>query len=241
MVRGMMAGMYQERPSRVPGAVLWSQTAARAGPSRVLPDGCMDLLLLGGRLVVAGPDSTADVGWAVPGSRVSGLRLAPGEGPGFFGVRACEVRDLRVPLADLWPEAAVRELTEQARESGPRALEEAAVGRLRGARSGGPPEPPPGLVPLLGAGAGVAEAARRLGLGERRLHRRCLDAFGYGPKTLARILRFQRAWALLHARGLPRAEAAHRAGYADQAHLAREFRALAGAPVGVVLAEREPR
>jgi AraC-like DNA-binding protein len=57
----------------------------------------------------------------------------------------------------------------------------------------------------------------------------CLDAFGYGLKTLARIRRMRRALALLSA-GTPQAEAAFRAGYADQPHLGREIRALTGAP-----------
>jgi AraC-like DNA-binding protein len=38
----------------------------------------------------------------------------------------------------------------------------------------------------------VRDLAARLGLSERQLRRRCTDALGYGPKTLDRILRFQR-------------------------------------------------
>ncbi|MDV9193596.1 helix-turn-helix domain-containing protein, partial [Streptomyces sp. SR27] len=77
------------------------------------------------------------------------------------------------------------------------------------------------------AGRAVEETAGAVGLGARQLHRRSLDAFGYGPKTLARVLRLQRALALVRD-GVPYAEAALRAGCADQAHLARETRALAG-------------
>ncbi|MFD8985382.1 helix-turn-helix domain-containing protein, partial [Streptomyces sp. NPDC059564] len=51
------------------------------------------------------------------------------------------------------------------------------------------------------------------------------------PRTLGRVLRLQRALALAR-RGLPQAEVAHTAGYADQAHLAREVRALAGTTLG---------
>ncbi|MYS10975.1 helix-turn-helix domain-containing protein, partial [Streptomyces sp. SID6041] len=83
----------------------------------------------------------------------------------------------------------------------------------------------------LAAGRTVADTAEAVGLGARQLHRRSLDAFGYGPKTLARILRLRRALALVLA-GVPQAEAAVRAGCADQAHLAREARALAGMTVG---------
>ena len=72
-----------------------------------------------------------------------------------------------------------------------------------------------------------------MGLNERRLHRRCLAAFGYGPKTLARILRMNRAVDLARA-GTPFATVAVAAGYADQAHLARDVRALAGVPLGLL-------
>ncbi len=66
------------------------------------------------------------------------------------------------------------------------------------------------------------------------MHRRCLTAFGYGPKTLARILRLQRGLALARC-GVPFAETAARAGYADQPHLAREVRDLAGTTLGELL------
>lgn len=66
------------------------------------------------------------------------------------------------------------------------------------------------------------------------MHRRSLTAFGYGPKTLARVLRLQRALALARS-GLPFAETATRSGFADQAHLARDVRELAGMPLGELL------
>ncbi|MEU4665925.1 helix-turn-helix domain-containing protein, partial [Micromonospora chalcea] len=72
-------------------------------------------------------------------------------------------------------------------------------------------------------------------LGARALHRRSLTLFGYGPKTLARILRMRRALDLARA-GAPLAEVAARSGYADQAHLTREVRELAGLPPSRLLA-----
>ena len=41
---------------------------------------------------------------------------------------------------------------------------------------------------------------RALGVSERQLRRRFADAVGYGPKTLARVLRFQRFLALARRR-----------------------------------------
>ena len=70
---------------------------------------------------------------------------------------------------------------------------------------------------------------RKLGLGERTLRRRFEEAFGYGPKTLDRILRFQRFLTLVRDPRAPSAAGlAAEAGYADQAHLIRESRRLAG-------------
>jgi AraC-like DNA-binding protein len=59
------------------------------------------------------------------------------------------------------------------------------------------------------------------------VHRRFLGWVGYGPRTLARVLRLQRAVVLLRS-GRPAAEVAVEAGYADQPHLSREMRALTG-------------
>ncbi|MGB8963584.1 MAG: hypothetical protein WCC38_16715 [Pseudonocardiaceae bacterium] len=57
----------------------------------------------------------------------------------------------------------------------------------------------------------------------------------YGPSVIRRILRFQLALRLT-GQGLPFATVAARAGYADQAHLAREVRALGGVPLGQLVA-----
>ncbi|MER7163197.1 helix-turn-helix domain-containing protein, partial [Streptomyces lydicus] len=99
----------------------------------------------------------------------------------------------------------------------------------------GPPDGRTAAVAAaLARGRPVAEVALSVALSERQLHRLSLDAFGYGPKTLARVLRLVRALDLARAE-VPWAEVAARAGYADQAHLAREVKSLAGAPMGALL------
>ncbi|MFF7948221.1 helix-turn-helix domain-containing protein [Streptomyces griseorubiginosus] len=219
--------MYTERASRLPGAVLWSGD----GAGRVLPDGCMDLLWNDGRLLVAGPDTRAYVTAGAPSTWI-GLRFHPGSAPAFLGVPAYELRDLRVELADLWPAADVRRLRSRiAGAADPAtALEDIALERAA------PADPVlRALVVALDAGRPVGVTADELGLGARQLHRRSLVAFGYGPKTLARILRLQRALALARA-GVPYAEAAARCGFADQAHLARDVRELTGVPLTRLLA-----
>ncbi|MCZ7431149.1 helix-turn-helix domain-containing protein [Streptomyces sp. WMMC1477] len=238
--------MYRERPSTLGGgAVLWTRTAAPvAGPALVLPDGCMDLIWREGDgaagFLVAGPDTRAQTGAERPGTAWTGLRFAPGTGPAVLGVPARELRDQRVPLDALWPGARVRRLTERVTEAADRgeALEELAALDGLAARSRTPEAPGrelhPAVARALAAGRSVADVAREAGLSERQLHRRSLDAFGYGPKTLARILRFQRALERARA-GRPPAEVAAVTGYADQAHLARDVRALAGVPLGTLL------
>jgi methylphosphotriester-DNA--protein-cysteine methyltransferase len=87
--------------------------------------------------------------------------------------------------------------------------------------------------PLVRAAAsGTRRSA--IGIGDRQLRRRFLDAVGYGPKTLERILRFQR---FLMLEGDDLARLALEAGYADQAHLTRECTRLAGLPPAALLAE----
>jgi AraC-like DNA-binding protein len=77
----------------------------------------------------------------------------------------------------------------------------------------------------------IDSLADQLGWSARRLHRRFVDACGYGPKMLQRILRLQRAIRLARAEGRPSvslAGLAGEAGFADQAHMNRDFRALTG-------------
>ena len=108
-----------------------------------------------------------------------------------------------------------------------------AAGRLREA---GPPDPVfRRIADALRDGRPVAAVADKVGWSERQLHRRSLAAFGYGPKTLERVLRMGYALQLSRG-GVPMASVAARAGYADQAHLAREVKALAGVPLGTLLA-----
>ncbi|WP_327233775.1 helix-turn-helix domain-containing protein [Streptomyces sp. NBC_01317] len=252
--------MYDERASRLDGAVVWTKTTqaaqasqapqtkqtetgaggtaerdpAETAPYPVLPDGCMDLLWIGGRLLVAGPDTRAHHS-TVPGTGCAGVRFAPGTAPALLGVPAHELRDRRVELADLWSPAEVRRLTARlaAARDPATALEALALRRAAVA-----PAPDPllrAVVAGLDAGRTVAATADAVGLGARRLHRRSLDAFGYGPKTLARVLRFQRALGFVRA-GMPYAAAAAASGCADQAHLARETRELAGLTLGAYAA-----
>ncbi|MET9594936.1 AraC family transcriptional regulator [Streptomyces sp. NPDC006516] len=225
---------YTEWAARLDGATLWTWSGPRDPARLVLPDGCMDLLWLGGRLMVAGPDTHA-FGPGPSDGGCAGIRFAPGSAPALLGVPAHELRDRRVALDALWPGTEVRELTERVGAAGDPAAALEGIALRRAARTG-PPDPLMAAVASqLRQGRSVAATARAVGLGARQLHRRSLAAFGYGPKTLARVLRLQHALALVRA-GRPYAEAAYAAGCTDQAHLAREMRDLAGTTLGGYLA-----
>lgn len=75
--------------------------------------------------------------------------------------------------------------------------------------------------------ASITEIAREIGWSRRHLAARFRDEFGVTPKEVARLFRFDRARRLAGA-GMPLVQVALAAGYADQAHLCREWRALAG-------------
>lgn len=225
--------MYRELPFDLAGAVVWTKTDPACGPGapptyRVLPDGCLDLIWMDGTIIVAGPDTGPYLGPVQPGSTCVGVRFRPGQGPGAIGLPAAELRDRRLPIAQVWPAAAVRRLTailDAATTDRPAAMAREVARLLRQAR---PVDPRTDAVAArLRAGHPVASTADAVGLGPRELHRMSLAAFGYGPKTLARILRFNRALALART-GVAFATVASTTGYADQAHLSREVRDLAG-------------
>ena len=65
-------------------------------------------------------------------------------------------------------------------------------------------------------------------MSERTLRRRFDESFGYGPKTLDRILRYQRFLRLVRLSQGSTAILAAEAGYSDQPHLVRESQRLAG-------------
>lgn len=73
----------------------------------------------------------------------------------------------------------------------------------------------------------IGALARELGWSRRHLNSRFRSEIGLSPKAAARVIRFERARRLLRSPLRPSlAETAVQCGYVDQAHLARDFRAL---------------
>jgi AraC-like DNA-binding protein len=216
-------------------ACVWVSRPSQVAVGRVLPDACLDIIWDGSRLFVAGPDTGPVPVEPGEAAAYAGVRFQPGNAPGFLGVPASELLDGRYALSDLWGRAAADWLAERlAAAPNPEAAADvldAEVGR----RAPAAREPDliiDALVSWLRSSpdsfAAVRVASETLSVGERRLHRRCCTAVGYGPKILDRVLRFQRALRLAP-RHRSLAALAADSGYADQAHLARECRRLAGA------------
>ena len=200
--------------------------AGSAYPARVLPDGCMDLIAMDDSVIVAGPDTQPFLTGAT--TYAMGLRFRPGVLPRLLGTPASELRNRRVRLTDLTSipqrhSASLIDIT-NALAARPTSQETApwSTGQLRH------------VTRALAAGAAVNSVADDLGWSTRTFQRQCQAVFGYGPAVLRRILRFRRATRWL-ATGIPLSEVAADAGYADQPHMHREVRALAGVAVNQVV------
>ncbi|MEU4703548.1 helix-turn-helix domain-containing protein [Nonomuraea dietziae] len=199
-------------------ACLWKQDCAEEGTQIVVPDACVDLIWGPEGPHVAGPDTGPVPVRMRAGDVYRGIRFRPGALGGLLGVPAGELRDERVSFADLGLPADLT-LT-------------ALAERLR--ESAAPDPAAPAIAAALRSGSSVREVARDLGLSERHLHRRAVAAFGYSPKTLQRIVRFQRALSLARS-GVPLATVAVESGYTDQAHLSHEVKRLSGVPMSGLL------
>jgi AraC-like DNA-binding protein len=211
-------------------ACLWEHDAPPGHEQRIIPDGCVDLVRLDGELVVVGADTGPVVARprSTPASdRTSGIRLRPGAAGAVLGIPASEVRDLRVPLADVWPDVgpALADALGAADAAGRLDLLARTVLRRKAERDG--------LVAAaarrLGVpGSRISGVAQELGVSERHLHRRTVDAVGYGPKMLGRVARLRRLIGLSAGPPSSLAERAAVAGYASQAHMSDEVRRLTG-------------
>jgi AraC-like DNA-binding protein len=191
----------------------------------VLPDACVDIVWTKGRLVVAGPATGPDLAAATPGQGRCGVRFRVGAAGAALGLPASELLDEIVPIEEIWGAAGRRLEGRVALADRPLdALVAGVYDRIAGARDDLVRE---AVFRLRGGEDSVQRLARATAVSERQLRRRFERGVGYGPRTLRRVLRFQRFLGLAQGGG-SLARMAADAGYADQAHLARDCRRLAG-------------
>jgi AraC-like DNA-binding protein len=238
---GQAASGFRQRtvaaPLRHYFASVWIHRAADTPRrSAIIPDGCADLVFVDGVLRVSGPDRHVKIESPRPGRTVIGLRFQPGAAAPWLRTSAAQLVAVTCPLESFWGSEA-RRLGDWLSEA---ASAEDIVHRLEAALARrvvdiDPPDQTPVAIfrHLADRTSGTPPAMRhltqRLGFAERTIRRQCTEAFGFGPKTLDRILRFQRFLELV--RRAPSADMAGLSasiGYSDQAHLSREARCLAG-------------
>lgn len=215
---------------------LWVHHIAGQPPPegrRLLPDGRVHFVWIAGfGLRIAGPTRQPLTPPSLGRMVAFGATFHPGAAPYLLRTPASEMVDRHVDLDAIDPRFAARldgalSAAPDAR-AGIAALAQELAQRIDG--TDGLPDPAvrAAVAALDGAAATVAGAAAKAYISERELQRRFVHDVGYAPKTLQRVLRFQRFMDQL---ALPCAElagAAARAGYADQSHLAREARRLSG-------------
>ncbi len=180
--------------------------------------------------MVAGPTSRACVIEFEEGHAHVCVTFALGAAGCFLGVPLARARDDLVPLETLWgrPGACLRERLLEARTPGDvlGVMESVLLGQL----TDGAPDP--AVLAAAGAlsrGVPVGEVSRDLGLLPRTLRRRFTAQVGLTPKRFARVQRMQRLVRDLRGQSqVDWAALAAEHGYADQPHLADEFRELAG-------------
>lgn len=176
------------------------------------------------------------------GAQCVQINFTPVGGRLFFGLPLKELADRTIPLDDLG-DAGVNALARRLGdmpdwERRLHLAEQFVVGRLAHATA---------LDPHLLWAYRRIEQRRgdlrmghlldELGWSRRRLAARCSHEFGLTPKAIARIARFNAAGAMAFGPGKPDwADIAAACGYADQAHLSREFNALAGVTPGQFMA-----
>jgi len=222
---------------------VWSNSLPYERPAvlAVVPDGCIDLTWVDGDLVVAGPDVRVAISPIADASPVIGLRFRAGAATNWLRLPMSEIVGTRLPLSEFWGGRAAT-ITARIGDAGStaermRILEAALAER---ASDVDPPGSDMGFVfnalRTDFGGRSLSVILDRLDIGARTLRRRCHAAFGYGPKTLDRILRFQRLLKLARADGgNSLAGLAFEAGYADQAHMTREVRSFSGfSPTGIL-------
>jgi AraC-like DNA-binding protein len=174
------------------------------------------------------------------------LNLTPLGARALLGIPLIELRNRTVGLEELLGPAA-RRLAERLHAAGSSEQRFALLDEALAARAADAPPVRPDVgwawrrLVETGGALEVRELARELGCSRRHLSGRFGQEVGLPPKRYARLLRFRRAVeALMRGGEQGLAEVAVACGYADQPHLNRDFRALAGTTPGALLAARAP-
>ncbi|RQO49978.1 AraC family transcriptional regulator [Variovorax sp. KBW07] len=171
-------------------------------------------------------------------TRSVGAQLQPGAARALLGAPEDALAGQHTPLEAVWGERQAGAALERLHEADDPALQlqvfealltQRLAASLRAGLHGLHPAVAATLGPLTFSPApSIAALVTHSGYSHRRFIALFRGAIGLGPKEYARVMRFDRALALAGDPGQSWADIAVDAGYSDQAHLSREFSALAG-------------
>jgi len=231
--------------------VLWYADGWAPAPNeRHMPDGSAGVIVAldggwraGPRAIVTGPRSTSFViGGANVAGTLVGAQFTHEGAAAFLDVPVSDLRNAQAPLSDLAGLSSARLVERLSAASTADACLDLLEGWLR-QRMRQRPGPDRSVVwavhQLRRPRARVADVAAQIGRSSRWFIDRFASDVGLTPKVFSRVQRFQ--WALRNAHGrasVSLADLAASAGYFDQAHLAHEFRMLAGLSPSALLAGR---
>jgi AraC-like DNA-binding protein len=226
-------------------------------PERILPDGCVEIILnfaapfaqhngettqVQPRNFVVG-QMTGPMLIAPTGPvQLIGIRFHPGGTAPFFNLPIHELTNEVVELpsfaktleAKLLAESThLPQLTDKvfALEKALTRMLEDSKNDLRVLRIASRIVETSGMIP-------VDDLAHESGLSSRQLERRFLAEVGLGPKLLSRIIRFQQVFRAVDANEASWPIVALDCGYYDQAHLIKDFRQFAQQTPAVLFAEQ---
>ncbi|WP_439627182.1 DUF6597 domain-containing transcriptional factor [Shinella sp.] len=174
----------------------WMHRAPEGEPAprvAVVPDGCVDLLWTEHGFLIAGPDRTAAFPRLRPGETILGLRFRPGIARHLLRCDLDALTGQVVPFADIRA-SGLSQHHERLLAAG------APLKRLRLLQAVFASEmhdlpamrPDAAALHALSPRLPAESIAAEIGVTERTLRRLSVAEFGYGPKTLARILRLQK-------------------------------------------------
>jgi AraC-like DNA-binding protein len=216
--------------------VAWDLRGQPPHEQRVLPYPAVNVTFKAGRCRVAGVPRGRFSEVLTGAGRVFGVRFRPGGFHPFLGAPVSSITDRFLPVDAVFG-AAGRQLADAVLAADDPAAVELAD-RFLSERAPARPDPAAevaaAVVARVAAEPGIARVdalAAGFGLGVRRLQRVFADYVGVGPKWVIRRSRLHEAAARAADGGLvDLARLAADLGYADQAHLTRDFAAMVGAP-----------
>ena len=230
-------------------------------PERILPDGCVELILnFGARFLQhndAGRGAPAVlqprhflVGQMTGPILISprgnvellGIRFHPGGTSPFLHLQMNEVTDQVADLGAVSSELE-RELLQTSEQlpslkEKTAAVEAALLARLSRVRADSWSMRMAARIVASAGLTSVDQLAADAGISSRQLERRFMRDVGIGPKLLGRILRFQQVFRAVERSDAAWASIALDCGYYDQAHLIRDFNQFAQQTPSVLFAEQ---